>query len=81
MVIRSKFEIGEYVWFLNPEGKYQIGKILGITGWTDYGKFQYDVESRDRKNHLRHEGELYRTKEEVLENVFTKCEYDMETGW
>lgn len=80
MTITSKFNIGNYVWFLN-EGKYQIGKIVDISGWTSDKGFVYDICSRDGKNHFRDDLEIYSTKEEVLDNVFTKCEYDMKTGW
>lgn len=81
MTIKTKFEISQKVFFKNEDGYYQIGKIVGIIKWDDYNKFTYDIVDRQNKNHFRNENEIYLTKEEVLDSVFTKSQYDLETDW
>lgn len=77
MVIQSKFDINDIVWFIQEPHKFVQGKIVGINYWNSFQGFQYDIEHISEHawfNKSVFENEVFETKQEIISPVF--MEYD-----
>jgi hypothetical protein len=73
MVVETKFNDGEQVWFY-ADGKFFYGKIQYAECWTQYDGWNYVIEYRDIDGEMQtwsaNENDIYLTKQEVMERAF-----------
>lgn len=82
MKLTSKFDKGQTVWFFNNIGggaensgaKFLEGTINEVQSWDQWVGFRYNVShinaNGSTMSYMAEERNMYKTKEEVLENLF-----------
>ncbi len=80
MKLTSKFDKGQVIWFFNNMGgdnnraKFLEGTITEVQSWDQWSGFRYNVTHIDANgasmSYNAEEKNMYKSKEEVLENLF-----------